>query len=72
MENKMKWYEFTQDNGDGSYSKMRFKTEEEAKEALKWLRKKSWWQGGGDGVDEVDTDSEWFWDSLESIKEDYE
>lgn len=67
----MKWYEFTQDNGDGSYSKLRFKTEKEAKAALKWLEKQSWWQGDGDGVDVVDTDSEWFWNSLESLKKDY-
>ena len=68
----MKWYEFTQDNGDGSYSKMRFKTREEAEDALDWLETKSWWQGDGDGVGVVDTDYTWFFTSLESLKEDYE
>ena len=67
----MKWYEFTKDNGDGSYSKMRFKTKEEAEEALDWLEEQSWWQGDGDGIAVVDTDSKWFWDSLESLKEDH-
>lgn len=66
---KMKWYEFTQDNGDGSFSKLRFKTKEEAEVALDWLENNhSYWQGDGDGVYEVDTDSNWFFDSLEGLK----
>lgn len=68
----MKWWEFTQDNGDGSYSKLRFKTEEEANEALDWLNENSkYWQGDGDGVSMVDTDSGYFWDSFEDIKDNY-
>lgn len=68
----MKWWEFTQDNGDGSYSKLRFKTEEEAKNALDWLYNNAEnWCGDGDGVSCVDTDSKYFWDDLEEIKADY-
>jgi hypothetical protein len=68
----MKWYEFTQDNGDGSYSKLRFKTREEADEALNWLEENArYWTGDGDGVNAVDTESGYFWDSLEEIKENY-
>ena len=68
----MKWWEFTQDNGDGSYSKLRFRTEEEAEEALDWLTENSkYWQGDGDGVSMVDTDSGYFWDSFEDIKDNY-
>ncbi len=66
----MKWFEFTQDNGDGSYSKLRFKTEVEAQQTLKWLEENAEdWQGDGDGITEVDTESGWFWDSLEEVKE---
>lgn len=67
----MKWYEFSQDNGDGSFSKRRYRTREEAKEALEFFESLSWWVGDGDGVDEVDTDSRWFFDTLESNKNDY-
>ena len=67
----MKWWEFTRDNGDGSYSKLRFRTEEEAEEALDWLTENSkYWQGDGDGVTLVDTESGYFWYSLEDLKED--
>lgn len=66
----MKWYEFTQNNGDGSYSMLRFKTKEEAENTLNWLDENgSYWRRDGDGVSEVDTDSEYFWDSFEEIKE---
>ncbi len=68
----MKWYEFTQDNGDGSYSKLRFRTEKEADEALEWLvENDEYWQGDGDGVCEVDTESSYFWNSLEDIKDEH-
>jgi len=68
----MNWFEFTQDNGDGSYSKLRFRTEKEADEALEWLvENDEHWQGDGDGVCEVDTDSPYFWDSLEDIKDEH-
>ena len=67
----MKWYEFTQDNGDGSFSKLRFKTREEADEALDWLNTfDPYFIGDGDGVEEVDTEVAWFFDSLEELKED--
>ena len=67
----MKWYEFLQDNGDGSYSKRRFRTKEEAEEALEYLENTPWWAGGYDGVNVVDTESEWFFDSLEDLKRNY-
>ena len=66
----MKWYEFTQDNGDGSYSKLRFKTAEEAEQTLEWLQDNAeYWVGDGDGVSEVDTESSYFWDTFEEVKE---
>lgn len=68
----MKWYEFTQDNGDGSYSKRRFRTQEEAEEALEFMQENvSWFCGDGDGVSCVDTESDYFWVTLESLKKDY-
>ena len=68
----MKWFEFTQDNGDGSYSKLRFKTKEEADEAFMWLNEHDeYWVGDGDGVNAVDTDSPYFWETFEGVKENY-
>lgn len=68
----MKWWEFTQDNGDGSFSKRRFKSEQEAKDALDYLENYvSYWVGDGEGVQQVDTDSAYFWDSLQDIKATY-
>jgi hypothetical protein len=68
----MKWFEFSQDNGDGSFSKLRFKTKEEAEEALEWLEENArYWTGDSEGVDEVDTEAGYFWDSLEDLKENY-
>jgi hypothetical protein len=52
----MKWYEVLEDMADGSYATRRFKTREEADtyvaENEEWCR---------DGVDEIDTESSWFW-----------
>jgi hypothetical protein len=68
----MKWWEFTQDNGDGSFSKRRFKSEQEAQEALAYLENNvSWWVGDGEGITEVDTESSYFWDSVDYIKSVY-
>jgi hypothetical protein len=68
----MKWWEFTQDNGDGSYSKCRFKSKQEAEDALEYLENNvSFWVGDGEGVQEVDTESSYFWDSLEDIATKY-
>lgn len=68
----MKWWEFSQDNGDGSFSKRRYRTKEEAEEALDWFNDNcKWWQGDGDGVNEVDTDTSYFFDTLEGNKKDY-
>lgn len=64
----MKWYEFT----EGSYTKLRFRTEEEAKKALDWLNNHvESWQGDGRGITCVDTESVYFWGSFEEIKEIY-
>jgi len=69
----MKWFEFTQDNGDGSYRKLRFGTRAEAEEALAWLEENDeFWMGDGEGVDEVDTFNPYFWDSLDELKADRE
>jgi len=69
----MKWFEFTQDNGDGSYSKCRFKTKEEAEKTLVFLEKNiDDWIGDGDGVTEVDTDSSYFWDTFEDTKANFD
>jgi hypothetical protein len=66
----MEWWEFTQDNGDGSYSKLRFRTEEEANAALDWLQNHSrHWCGDGDGVSHINTESGYFFDTLEDIKD---
>lgn len=68
----MEWWEFTQDNGDGSYSKRRYRTKEEADAALEWFNENvRWFQGDGDGVTHVNTESGWFFDSLDQDKEDY-
>lgn len=68
----MKWWEFSRDNGDGSFSKMRYRTKEEAEEALEWFENNvKWWQGDGDGVNAVDTESGYFFDTLEENKADY-
>lgn len=65
----MKWFEFKRDNGDGSFSSIRFKTSEEANTALEWLdENKKYFLSDGDGVTEVDTENKWFFSSLEQIK----
>ena len=67
----MKWYEFTEDNGDGSYSKLRFRTRDEAEEALEWLQDNcSYWCGDGNGVTVQDTESSWFFRTLDEVKSD--
>lgn len=69
----MKWYEFTSDNGDGSYSKMRFRTREEANAAKDWLEENDpYFMGDGDGVESVDTDSDSFFDTLDAIKKEHD
>ena len=67
----MKWYEFQDDCGDGTYAMRRFRTKEEADEARELMESCSWFQCDGDGspVTEVDTDSEYFFDSVDSIRE---
>lgn len=68
----MKWWEFTQDQGDGSYCKRRFLSESEAEAALAWLEENvPHWVGDGDGITMVDSSSKYFFDSLEDIKEQY-
>lgn len=64
----MKWYEFTEDGGDGSYFKRRFKTKEEAEEALEFMQENiSWFLGDGDGVNVVDTETAYFFESLKTF-----
>jgi len=63
----MIWYEFAEDNGDGSFSKLRFKTKEEAEKALKWLENNTYFTSDGGGVDQIDTSSKWFFDSFDNI-----
>jgi hypothetical protein len=68
----MEWWEFTMDNGDGSYSKKRYRTEEEARSALEWFEENvSWFCGDGDGVNKIDTEATWFFDTLEDDKANY-
>lgn len=72
----MKWFECTEDLGDGSTATRRFKTKESADA---WLEDKIQKFPYGDyeewgcyplgDLDEVDTDSEYFWDDLEEIDE---
>ena len=67
----MKWYEFQDDCGDGTYKMRRFKTRVEAEEARALMDKLSWFTGDGDGspVIERDTDSPYFFDTVDEIKE---
>lgn len=58
----MKWFESIKDLGDGSNRTLRFKTREDAKQ---WLQNTEYEEFGcyplGD-LEEVDTDSPYFWD----------
>jgi hypothetical protein len=56
----MKWYELIEDLGDGASSVRRFKTEEEA---LNYEKINTDWCYSGcySGVEEVDTDSKYFY-----------
>lgn len=58
----MKWWEVSEDLGDGSRATRRFRTEEEAVAyATDPEREDYCMDGDGNGVREVDTDSRWFW-----------
>jgi len=67
----MKWYEFSDDLGDGTVAFRRFKTREEAEQARQLCEENDWWVCDGDGspVQEVDTDSPGFFDSVEDFKD---
>ena len=66
----MKWFEFTQDNSDGSFSKCRFKTKEEAEKTMEWLKETADSRiRHTEGVDEVNTDTDSFWDTFEGIRD---
>lgn len=69
----MKWYEFSDDCGDGTTRRMRFRTREEAQVARDFLEETGSFLQDGDGspVEEVDTDCEYFYDNIEDIKEQY-
>lgn len=53
----MKWFEIVEDCGDGSSRIRRFRTKEEAE---KYESDNEEWCYSG--IDEVDTESEWFFD----------
>lgn len=58
----MKWYENIVNGGDGSYSVSRYRTIEEAQRAI---QKELDWSGmEPDGPYLVDTDSEYFFDTV--------
>ncbi len=65
----MIWWEFNQDNGDGTTSAQRFRTKEEADKARAWAEEQPYYIGDGDGapVTKVDTDDKWFFDTLKSF-----
>jgi len=67
----MKWYEFQDDCGDGTYVMRRFKTKEEADEARELMENCSFFQCDGDGspVIERDTESKYFFDTVDKIKD---
>jgi hypothetical protein len=58
----MKWYEVADDCGDGTTCRRRFKTREEAQAWRDKMEDCEWFQQDGDGspVEEVDTESEYF------------
>lgn len=66
----MKWWEFSDDCGDGTSIMRRFRTKEEAEEARAFLENSPYFQQDGDGspIHEIDTESSWFFDTIEDIK----
>lgn len=56
----MKWFELVEDLGDGSSTTRRFRTQEEAE---KYESMNEEWCYSG--IDEVDTDSPYFFDEIE-------
>jgi len=56
----MIWFEVVEDLGDGSSATRRFKTEEEAS---RYVTKNA--EYCYSGYDKVNTDSEWFWHTIE-------
>jgi len=58
----MKWFEVVEDLGDGSSTTRRFRTKEEA--GIYVDRHEEWCYSG---VDEVDTESKWFFDEVEEV-----
>lgn len=60
----MKWYEIIVDNGDGSYSTRRYRTIDEAKQAIQIELDAFGMEP--EGPDLVDTDSESFFDEVEN------
>ena len=61
----MKWYEVADDNGDGTTSRKRFRTREEAQAWRDKMEDCDYFQCDGDGspVEEVDTESKYFYHS---------
>ena len=67
----MKWWEFQDDCGDGTYRMLRFRTKEEAEQAREKAENCPYFQCDGDGspVMEVDTESKYFFDSVNEVFE---
>jgi len=63
----MKWYEVADDCGDGTTCRRRFKTREAAQAWRDKMEDDPCFLQDGDGspVEEVDTDSKYFWDDEE-------
>lgn len=58
----MKWWEFSEDLGDGTSRALRYRTKEAADAAREKKEEEPYWISDGDGspVTEVDTDSKYF------------
>lgn len=67
----MKWWEFQDDCGDGTYRMLRFRTKEEAYAAREKAEKCPYFTCDGDGspVIERDTDSPYFFDEVDEVFE---
>lgn len=65
----MKWYEFNDDCGDGTTRALRFRTKEEADRAREKAENCEYFLQDGDGspVEEVDTDSSYFFTSVDEV-----
>lgn len=67
----MKWYEYAVDHGDGTAGVKRFTTREKAQASRDKAEESPYWISDGDDspVEEVDTDSGYFFDDDEEDEE---